>query len=105
MYKVVSFIMLFFLCTGISVADEHIITQKNLKFSNPLKVVRPGDKLVFSNEDNVAHNIISLTNDFQFDLGVLKTGTSKSVTFKEQGVVDIQCTIHPGMKMTLFIFK
>ena len=82
-----------------------MITQKNLKFSKPLKVVHPGDKVVFTNEDNVAHNIVSLTEDFQFDLGVLKSGMSKSITFKDPGVVDIQCTIHPNMKMTLFVFN
>lgn len=85
-------------------ADKFVITQKNLKFSNPLKVIHPGDQIVFTNKDNISHNIVSLTSGFQFDLGVLPSGASKAVTFKNSGVADIQCTIHPNMKMTLFVF-
>jgi len=85
-------------------AEQVIITEKNLKFSTPIKVIHPGDQVVFQNQDNVSHNIVSLTSDFKFDLGILKSGESKAVTFKEKGVADVQCTIHPGMKMTLFVF-
>lgn len=105
MYKLVAIISLFCLTTGASIAEEFVITQKDLKFSKPLKVVHPGDKVIFTNEDNVAHNIVSLTADYLFDLGVLPSGASKSVTFKDPGVVDIQCTIHPNMKMTMFVFN
>jgi len=96
--------ILLFLSVSSVQADQVVITEKDLKFSTPIKVIHPGDKVVFLNQDNVAHNIISLTNEFKFDLGVLQAGESKAVTFKEKGVADIQCTIHPGMKMTLFVF-
>ena len=90
--------------SGLIQAEEFVITEKDLKFSTPIKVIHPGDKVIFMNQDNVSHNIISLTSEFKFDLGVLQSGQSKAVTFKEKGVADVQCTIHPGMKMTLFIF-
>ena len=89
---------------GQASAEQIIITEKDLKFSTPMKVIHPGDKVIFQNNDNVSHNIVSLTPEFKFDLGVLASGQSKSVTFKEKGVADVQCTIHPGMKMTLFVF-
>lgn len=96
---------LFVLFANTAMAEKsHEIMLEKIKFSVPLKVVKPSDQLTFTNGDKIVHNIISMTNDFQFDLGVVKPGESKSVKFNETGVVDIQCTIHPEMKMTLFIF-
>ena len=96
---------LFFIPLGISeaiAADEHLITQKDLKFDPIIKVVKPGDSVKFKNIDNVVHNIVSLTDEFQFDLGEFKPGMTKSVQFKQKGVVDVECTIHPDM--TIFVF-
>lgn len=87
-----------------SLAEEHVISQDELKFNPPIKVIKPGDTLTFQNSDTVVHNIISQTSDFEFDLGKFKPGMMKSLKFKSTGVVDIECTVHPDMKMTLFIF-
>jgi len=85
-------------------AAEYLVTQKDLKFNPIIKVVEPGDSINFSNIDNVVHNIVSMTEGFKFDLGEFKPGMTKSVQFKEHGVVDVECTVHPKMKMTIFIF-
>ena len=85
-------------------ADEHLIVEKDIKFKPIIKVVKPGDIVTFKNDDNITHNIVSLTKDFEFDLGKFKPGMKKSVQFKQKGVVDVQCTIHPEMKMTIFVF-
>jgi len=103
MAKWIAVLMLIITATGVQ-AEKIVITEKDLKFSTPIKVIHPGDNVIFLNQDNVSHNIVSLTSDFKFDLGVLQSGESKAVTFKEKGVADVQCTIHPGMKMTLFVF-
>ena len=87
-----------------ALAQDHLITQKDLKFSVPIKVVKPGDRIVFSNEDSVIHNITSITDWFKFDLGALKPGMKKSVEFSDKGVIDVDCTIHPGMRLTVFVF-
>ena len=94
----------FALFMGSVSAEEHVISQSNLKFSPPIKVIKPGDTLTFKNADTVVHNIVSQTEDFQFDLGKFKPGMVRSLQFKSTGVVDIECTVHPDMKMTLFIF-
>jgi plastocyanin len=87
-----------------SAAEEHLVTQKDLKFNPIIKVVKPGDSVQFKNSDNVVHNIVSLTDEFEFNLGEFKPGMTKIVKFKEKGVVDVECTIHPEMKMTIFVF-
>ena len=86
-----------------AIAEEIVITQKNLQFSPTIKVIKPDDVISFKNEDTVIHNIISLTKDFEFDLGKVKPGMIKNLQFNKEGVVDIECTVHPKMKMTLFI--
>lgn len=101
---VTSIIAIIFLFTKPSFAEEYLITQNNLQFKPAIKVVKPGDSVKFRNDDNVVHNIISLTDEFRFDLGEFKPGMSKSVSFKQKGVVDVQCTVHPEMKMTIFVF-
>jgi plastocyanin len=92
------------LSTNTAAAEEYVITQKDLQFHPIIKVVKPGDAVTFKNKDNVVHNIVSLTDEFEFDLGEFKPGMTKSVKFKQKGVVDVQCTIHPEMKMTIFVF-
>jgi len=100
-------ILALFFSSGILHAEEkgYEVNQKDIKFSIPFKVIKPGDHIIFSNKDNVVHNIISLTEGFVFDLGLIQPGKSKEIRFGEEGVVDVQCAIHPEMKMTVFIFK
>ena len=43
------------------------------------------------------------TKDFEFDLGKVKPGMEKSLRFKSAGVVNIECSVHPSMKLTLFV--
>lgn len=103
-YAVIIVLITLFVVSPISAAEEHLITQKDLKFNPFIKVVKPGDTVRFENIDNVVHNIVSLTDEFKFDLGEFKPGMTKSVKFKQKGVVDVECTIHPDMKMTIFVF-
>lgn len=84
-------------------ADQFIVTQKNLQFSNVIEVIKTDDIVTFRNEDNIIHNIVSLTKDFEFDLGKVNPGMEKSLRFKSAGVVNIECSIHPSMKLTLFV--
>lgn len=73
------------------------IRQKNLTFNPALMVIVKGTTVAFPNDDLVFHNVFSLSKAARFDLGLYKGGTSKSVTFKKAGVVDIYCNIHPQM--------
>ncbi|NOZ53564.1 MAG: hypothetical protein GXP08_10555 [Gammaproteobacteria bacterium] len=86
-------------------AKEHIITQKNIKFSTPIQVVKPGDVVTFKNADSVVHNLISLTEPIKFNFDDFRPGMSRSITMDGVGVVDVECSIHPGMKMSIFIWE
>lgn len=97
--------ILVFTMVNDAVAEEHMISQKDLQFSRAIKVIKPGDSVTFLNEDTVVHNIISQTKGFQFDLGAFRPGMQRTVKFdQESGVIDVECTVHPNMKLTVFIF-
>jgi plastocyanin len=73
------------------------IMQKDQQFAPSLTVVAKGATIDFPNEDKVFHNVFSVSDAAKFDLGLYKSGDSKSVTFKRAGVVDVYCNIHPNM--------
>jgi plastocyanin len=84
-----------------SAAQEFTVTQKNKAFSSATLSVHAGDKVNFRNEDAFVHNVFSLTDAQPFDLGTYPQGQAKSVTFAKPGTYDIECAIHPEMKLTI----
>jgi plastocyanin len=77
---------------------EHMrVTQKELAFAPGVTIAIKGTTIDFPNEDKVFHNVFSLSEPARFDLGLYKSGDSRSVQFNRAGVVDIYCNIHPQM--------
>jgi plastocyanin len=78
--------------------EKHaIIKQREKQFEPPLTVVVKGTTIDFPNEDKIFHNVFSVSRPSRFDLGLYKSGTSKSVEMKRTGTVDVYCNIHPDM--------
>lgn len=71
--------------------------QKDLSFAPGFMVVTKGSTVEFPNDDKVFHNVFSVSKAAKFDLGLYKSGESKSVTFKQPGTIDVYCNIHPQM--------
>ena len=80
-------------------AEEHVVAQKNKSFSIKKLTVKVGDSVKFVNEDSFAHNVFSLSAVKSFDLGSFGNGGSKTVTFDKPGKVEIECAVHPDMRM------
>jgi len=51
----------------------------------------------FPNVDPIYHNVFSVSGGNRFDLGLYRSGVSKSKKFEEAGLVRIYCNIHPQM--------
>jgi plastocyanin len=51
----------------------------------------------FPNADPIYHNVFSVSGANRFDLGLYRSGASKSKRFEEAGLVRIYCNIHPQM--------
>lgn len=73
------------------------IDQLDKQFRPRITVVPTGTTIDFPNNDKVFHNVFSVSKPATFDLGLYKSGSSKSVTFEKAGVVDVYCNIHPEM--------
>jgi plastocyanin len=86
-------------------AAEQLVTQKNKAFSVKKLAVKVGDSVKFVNEDPFAHNVFSLSDAKSFDLGSHGQGASRSVTFDKPGTVEIECAVHPDMKMVVEVQK
>lgn len=76
---------------------DHTMWQKEKQFSPQVLVVQKGDAVKFPNGDKIFHNVFSISRPARFDLGLYKSGDSKTVTFKRHGSVDVYCNIHPLM--------
>jgi plastocyanin len=80
-------------------AAQHTIHEKGKVFSQTEITVKAGDTLMFENDDNVAHNVMSTTPGNTFNMGLLKPGSATPVTFKTPGDILVICAIHPSMKL------
>ena len=82
-------------------ANELVVSQKNKAFTVKKLSVKVGDSVKFVNDDNFAHNVFSLSAAKSFDLGSFGNGGSKSVTFDKPGHVEVECAVHPDMRLDI----
>jgi plastocyanin len=87
-------------------AADYVVEQKGKAFTyknakaSTLKI-KVGDVVEFKNMDPFFHNVFSLSDPKLFDLGSYPQGQSKSVTFDKPGLVEVECAIHPEMKVNV----
>jgi plastocyanin len=82
-----------------------IVKQEAKRFDADRLAIRPGDKIVFQNHDEITHNIYSATKGNEFNINVQRPGASTGVTFWNEGEVEVRCAIHPKMKVIISIAK
>jgi plastocyanin len=88
-----------------AIAGEHVISQKGKTFSHKKMVVQAGDSVKFVNDDPFNHNVFSLSDAKSFDLGSYGQGLSKSVVMDKPGTVEVECAVHPDMKLVIEVRK
>lgn len=86
-------------------AAEFVVTQKGKAFSTRKLQVKVGDTVKFVNEDPFAHNVFSLSDAKSFDLGSYSQGGSKTVTLDKPGTIEVECAVHPDMRMVIEVGK
>jgi plastocyanin len=84
-----------------ALAAEQSVFQKGKLFSERELSIKKGGTLLFVNDDNVAHNVMSTSPGNEFNLGSQLPGVSTPVTFNAVGEVDVICAIHPRMHVTV----
>lgn len=84
--------------TGPAATVAAIDITINDKVYRPRVVVIPvGTTVRFPNTDPFDHNVFSVTEPNQFDLGLYGRGEAKTHTFTRPGLVRVYCNVHPKM--------
>jgi plastocyanin len=68
-----------------------------------LTVARVGQRVDFPNQDDVFHNLFSLSEPNRFDLGRYAPGETRSHVFDEAGSVRLFCDIHSEMAGVILV--
>ena len=86
------------------------IAQREERFSPHVLPVMLGTSVEFPNDDDVYHNVFSLSsaagvNGRGFDLGRYTRGSSRSAAFPRSGVVQVFCHIHADMSAVVLVLS
>ena len=72
------------------------VTMKDIKF-NPAKVtIKPGQTVVWTNDDSVGHDVTA-TGFKSGSPGGIENGQTFQHKFPKKGTFKYQCSVHPGM--------
>ena len=85
--------------------EAAVMSQQGAKFSPSLVVISVGQRVDFLNDENrpIEHNVFSQSPAKQFDLGLWRPPTRKSVTFEKPGLVRLFCSIHRYMDGIIYV--
>jgi len=103
MKQVVAFAFAATLASAPEWAAEIEVSQSNKQFSTEAVTAAVGELLLFSNQDNVAHNVHSTREGHHFNLGLQKPGESARLELAADGTIAIRCAVHPKMKLTVTV--
>ena len=82
------------------------IAQEGAVFSPHVLPVMVGTTVEWPNNDRIYHNVFSMSDAKQFDLGLYKGNPSdKRVTFDKPGRVDVFCSIHTSMNCIVLVLE
>jgi plastocyanin len=81
------------------------MVQKNKTFSPHVLAISVGTVVDFPNYDPIFHNAFSNYNGQVFDLVLYPPGTTRSQSFRREGVVRVFCNIHPTMSAVIVVLK
>jgi plastocyanin len=79
-------------------AADFTIVQKNKQFSVPKITIKVGDGITFVNGDGMNHHLFSDAKGAEIDI-LQRPGRSDTVRFTQSGTVEIECAIHPDMRL------
>jgi plastocyanin len=104
LYSASSILILLTLTTQVQAASLTVL-QKDKQFVPDTLKIKVGDSVNFENEDPFYHNVFSLSDTKNFDLGSFPKGQFKTVVFDKAGKVNVECAIHPDMHMVIEVTK
>lgn len=85
-------------------AKPVVMDQKGMVFIPFLLPVLQGQTVSFLNSDPQRHNVFSPSGE-KYNLGTWPSGETKSYTFKNLGVYEQLCNIHPEMQAFILVLQ
>jgi len=81
------------------------VTQKGRVFNPSVMVVVAGSSVIFVNDEDqeIDHNVYSLSRTRKFDVGLASVGSELVVDFPEPGTVKYYCSVHKFMEGTIVV--
>jgi hypothetical protein len=79
------------------------VLQQGKRFEPRVIAVPVGSTVSFKNEDEIFHNVFSLTRGADFDLGLYGKDLSRDRRFETPGAVQLLCNIHSSMQGWVYV--
>ena len=97
-------VVAFALISMAAYAADTTVTESHTTFDVDSAKIKAGETIVFSNKDDVTHNIhIQDPEGESDDKGLQKPGEDIKATFAKPGEYKVRCVIHPKMKMVVTV--
>jgi plastocyanin len=82
------------------------LTQRDAVFKPHVLPVVAGTRVHWPNEDDIFHNVFSMSDTRPFDLGLYKgSPPEKAVVFDKTGRIDVFCSIHSQMHCVVLVLE
>ena len=92
--------------TNVLSVETKRIAQHGAMFSPHVLPVTVGTTVEWPNDDDIYHNVFSMSDAAPFDLGLYKGNPpDKRVTFNKPGRVDVFCSIHENMHCIVLVLE
>ena len=78
------------------------VTMKDIKFHPATITVKVGDKVTWTDEESVPHDVVDEATGL-FKSKTFSKGQSFSYTPTKAGTIKYVCTLHPGMDGTIIV--
>lgn len=83
--------------------DVITISQKRRKYAPVAVTIKPGDILRVVNDDIFLHHAFVDNDDMKYDSGSMEEGEKRDIKFPTRGEFQLQCAIHPRMRLTVTV--
>jgi plastocyanin len=82
------------------------VAQEDAMFSPHVLPIMVGTTVEWPNNDTIYHNVFSMSDAKQFDLGLYKGNPpDKKIAFDKPGRVDVFCSIHSNMHCIILVLE
>jgi plastocyanin len=79
------------------------VVQRDASFDPHVLPIAVGTVVRWPNEDDIFHNVFSMSEAKEFDLKLYKTEKVPEITFDKAGRVDVFCSIHSKMHCIVLV--